>query len=167
MSYPTTTYPTQPQPTHSAPRRHRVRKALLIAAYPVLAIASCGIGAGMGSSTPTATAAQPAVTVTATQTVTAPPTTAAAAPKPTHTAAPKPAPKPKAVIPDGYTVVVGEDVPAGTYQTRSTSDQCYWEVDKKSGGIDKNDFGAKGHIVVTMKNGESFSSGDCGDWTQK
>jgi hypothetical protein len=126
-------------------------------------VAGLGIGLGIGSAGKTTASAQPGPTVFVT--VPAPAitiTTAAkptAKPTPTHTTAPAP------VIPDGYSVVVGQDVPAGTYSAYSTSSSCYWEIDKHAtSDIIDNNIGQQGHIVRRLTAGEDFASHDCGDW---
>jgi hypothetical protein len=158
------TYPYAP-PT-APPRKSRTRALLLVLGAVLLTVASCGIGFGMGSSG-TKAAAAPARTNTVyvTTTVTA---AAPVATKPATTPKPTPTPAAKVTIPDGYTVVVGADVPAGTYEAHSTSTDCYWEIDKHAtSDIVNNDLGKQGHLVVTLKKGEDFSSSSCGDWTKK
>jgi len=153
-----------PQPAPKVPGKTKVR-VLLGVAFAVVALTSCSVGAAMGGTTKTVTVAGspgPAQTVTvfATATVEAAPAVKAAAPTK--------APVAKAIIPDGYEVVVGDDVPAGTYEARSTSDVCYWEIDKHgTSDIVDNDLGKLGHITVTLKKGEDFASHDCGDFTRK
>jgi hypothetical protein len=170
MSYPQY----QPQPP-KPDRRAMNRKILLVVAFVATALASCGVGAAVGSSTKASgVAAAPGRTDTVyvTTTVTATPVAAAATTKPA--VAPKPTPKPtpppaaKATIPDGYQVVVGQDAPAGRYETHSTSTDCYWEIDKHgTSDIVDNDAGKLGHLVITLKAGQDFSSHDCGDWTKQ
>ena len=166
--YPPHTYPSAlPAPT---PRRKRPRW-LHIVGYLATAGVFLGIGLGAGGTgTPTNTAAAPAPTVTVTVAPEFPVLSAAPTPaavKPTPTPKPKPV---KASIADGEQVTVGADVPAGRYSARSTDNTCYWEIDKSgSNGQDivANDLGKTGHITVTLKKGEDFSSARCGDWTQQ
>jgi hypothetical protein len=153
-----------PQPAPKVPGKTKVRVLLGVAGVAI-ALASCGVGAAMGSGpTKTVTAAAVpgpthTVTVFATATVEAAP---AVKPAPTK------APVVKPVIPDGYEVAVGDDVPAGTYSARSTSDMCYWEIDRHgTSDIVDNDIGKLGHITVTLKKGQDFASHDCGDFTKK
>lgn len=163
-------YP-QGQPTTPTPAPRTWLRRLL---WPAVSVAALVIGIAIGAasaSTPTTAtaAATPAPTVTVTVAPEFPVTTAAPSPaaviKPTPTPKPKPV---KATIQDGYSVVVGSDVPAGKYEAHSTSGECYWEIDKHAtSDIVDNDLGKQGHLVVTLKRGEDFSSSDCGDWTQQ
>ncbi|HEX5144573.1 MAG TPA: hypothetical protein VFW21_11965 [Mycobacterium sp.] len=196
MSDPTTPYPNPYGPDNPAPPPVKVKKSrkrawILAAAFVGTLLVGIGIGAAGGSGNKTAgtagAAPAPTVTTTATQpgaktTVTRPgPTTTTTKPVPgptvtaTKQAAPPRPPAPSHVIADGDTVVVGEDVPAGTYEAHSTSDSCYWEIWKSAAaqssgdvnGMVNNDIGAKGHLTVVLKSGQVFDSQDCGDWSKK
>lgn len=169
-AYPTADYPTAyPVPPVNTPKRKRPR-LLHVIGYVATAGVFLGIGIGAGGGTTPAggTVALPAPTVTVTtHDLAAPATAPAVVVKPTPTPKPKPAPV-KAVIPDGYSAVVGVDAPPGHYEAHSTDDTCYWEIDKHgTSDIVDNDLGKQGHIVITLRRGEDFSSERCGDWTQQ
>lgn len=134
-----------------------------------IAVVSCLIGAAIGSSSSTTKTVTVAGSPGPAQTVTVFATATVQAPAPAKAAAPtKAAPKPKAVIPDGSQVVVGVDVPSGTYDAHSDSSSCYYEIDKHASSdiIDNGGFHS-GHIVVKLKAGEDFQSDSCGDWTKE
>lgn len=169
-----------PSPTSSP----KIKRGLLIGGA-LVATLLVGIGLGSASSDkPAASAgARPAPTVTETMTltntipgpeVTVTETRDVPGPEVTVTEGPPVAVSLDAIA-DGDTVIVGEDVPAGTYETHSDSTDCYWEIRKSAAaasagdvnGIVANDLGAKGHLVVTLKKGQQFSSSDCGDWSMK
>jgi hypothetical protein len=62
---------------------------------------------------------------------------------------------------------VGVDVRPGTYRTTETvSGDCYWEIDSDANGdtIVANDIVTGGRPTVTLKNGQYFTTKDCGDW---
>jgi hypothetical protein len=70
------------------------------------------------------------------------------------------------------TFIVGKDIKAGTYKTDvpETSTGCYWERAKDSTGngsstIANDNLSAGAHGTVTIKNGETFKTDDCGTWT--
>lgn len=71
------------------------------------------------------------------------------------------------VFADG-TQVVGKDIPAGTYNSTPSSD-CYWERATANGNIIANDFitHAAAGALVTVREGETFISEDCGTWTRQ
>lgn len=129
-----------------------------------------GIGGANASDDGTAASASGSTsrstsTVTTKATVTAGPTpTSTVTVKATVTAAP---PAPKAAISDG-TWTVGEDIKAGTYKTIDAVEEgCYWAITKAGTNGDdiiSNDLPSGGHPKVTLKKGQVFESGDCGDW---
>ena len=169
--YPTADYPTAYQvPAVNTPKR-KPRRWAHIVGYTLTAGGFLGIGVGIGAAGSSADAnlAAPAPEVTITQAVPGPTVTshdlAAPAAKPTTTSKPTAV---KATIPDGYSAVVGVDAPPGHYEAHSTDDTCYWEIDKHgTSDIVDNDLGKQGHIVITLRRGEDFSSARCGDWTQQ
>ncbi len=64
---------------------------------------------------------------------------------------------------------VGHNIPAGTYRTRRSTSNCYWERLKGFSGslhdIIANDFGS-GYMVVTIKaTDKGFKSSGCGKWS--
>lgn len=125
------------------------KKAITIGLAAVIAafLIACG---GTPASKPTAA---PAATVTAAPSASAAPATPAAPAVPTVT--------------DG-TWTVGEDMPAGTYKTTGSSDDCYWAILKSgTNGADiiKNDIGG-GNLRVTLKAGQDFKTQRCGTWTK-
>lgn len=64
---------------------------------------------------------------------------------------------------------VGDDIAAGTYKTKHSASDCYWERTTPNGNIIANDFityAAKG-AVVTVRKGESFISKECGLWEKQ
>jgi hypothetical protein len=159
-SDPGTTLPVAP------PRNSRKRTLLLVAGFVVTFLVAFGIGVASagGGSTADASSATPAPTVTVTVAPEFPALSAAPAVSVTPTVKPTPAPKPKptkAVIQDGYTVVVGTDVPPGVYQARSDSTDCYWEITKHGSPSDIIDNGgfSKGRLTVTPKKGQDFDTG--------
>lgn len=162
-----------PQPPAASPKRRRSINDIVIAAVACLAAlfigVAIGFAAGKSTAAPIDLAANPAPTATVTERVS---TVVTVGPTPPATTAPtvkpKPTPKPKATIQDGFTVVVGEDVPPGTYEAHSTNSDCYWEIDKHgTSQIIDNDVEKQGHLVITLKVGEDFSSASCGDWVKK
>jgi hypothetical protein len=165
-------YPGTTLPIATPPKKSRKRLLLSIGIPVVTFVAGIGIGAAAGGSSADANLAAPAPEVTITQAAPGPTVTVTSA-APAAVAKPTPTPKPKPVkasIADGETVVVGDDVPAGKYDAHSTdASNCYWEIDKS--GTNGQDIvangGASGHLVVTLKRGEDFTSDSCGDWTQE
>ena len=139
---------------------------LAVAGLVVTALAACG-----GSHKSAGAAVLPSVAVSVTDPTTAPTTPAPTSTPPrSHKPAPKPTPtpSPKAAIPDDGTVVVGQDVPAGTYETLHATTDCYWEIDvHASGQLVDSSLGKSGHLTVTLKAGEDFTTEYCGDWAQK
>lgn len=132
----------------------------------VASLSACG-----GSSKPTAIYVSPSVIATAASSApTTPDSTATPTPTvtPKHTSKPKPKPPVKAAIPDQSTVTIGKDVPAGTYETLHATTDCYWEIDTHATGtmVDSS-LGKGGHLTVTLKDGQDFSTQYCGDWKQK
>lgn len=158
-------------------RRLTTPMAILIAVLgSVLLI--CGIGSctALLAETP---APQPTVTIT--QTVK--PSSAPASPTSSRTATTAP---PKSDEPDPETeqvksvpeilgtdlVLVGEDVPAGTYRVveRVTADPwCYWAKYSDSEGSDiiSNDIVKAGRPQVTLKKGQWFKSAGCPIWRKR
>ena len=66
---------------------------------------------------------------------------------------------------------VGRDITAGTYRTRSSRSDCYWERLRGFTGdfsqIIANDFRESGRAIVTIKSTDKgFSSSRCGTWTK-
>lgn len=108
----------------------------------------------------------PTATETVSTVITVAPTPLATAPA---TKAPKPTatPKPKPTIDDGK-VVVGDDIPAGTYEVRGATEDCYYAITKhaSSSYVDSS-YGTGGHLTVVLKKGWDFETEDCGTWTQK
>lgn len=167
MTYP----PYQAPPPPTPDRRATNRKILLVAAFAVTALASCAVGAAVGSSsakTPAAAAAPVRTdTVYVTNTVTAPAAGPTATAAPATTKAPPAAPKPKPTIDDGK-VVVGDDIPAGTYEVRGAPSDCYYEITRHgTSDIVDNSFGTGGHLTVVLKKGQDFETERCGTWTKK
>lgn len=163
MSYP----PYQPPPPVKQRRSVNTIVLLIVGFFGTLFI-GMGIGFAAAKSSDTTLVADPAPVVTKTERVS---TLITVGPTPPATTAPAVAPKPtaaKATIPDGYQVVVGVDAPAGVYEAHSTSSDCYWEIDRHgTSDIVNNDAGKLGHLVITLKKGQDFSSHDCGDWTKQ
>lgn len=100
-----------------------------------------------------------------------PPTTA-----PTTRLTTPPATKPAAAAPVRISgddiVLVGTDVPAGTYRATTKvdpEDGCYWEKSKDAEGDDIIDNAnvSGGRPQVTLKKGQWFTSEDCPDWTKQ
>lgn len=67
------------------------------------------------------------------------------------------------------TYEVGADIAAGTYKTKHSASDCYWERTTPNGHIIANDFvtyAAKG-AIATVRKGESFISKNCGIWQKQ
>lgn len=135
---------------------------------PATAVVFFAMGAaGSSKPVPTTTAAKPSATVT----VTAPGTAAPAATTTvTVTETAQPAPPSGTISGDG-TYEVGSDMKPGKYKTKgpktdSIIPNCYWERSKGDGvgSIIAND-NLSGQGVVTVKEGETFKSSGCQDWT--
>ena len=109
-------------------------------------------GDSAGPATPTPTNPPPTPTITATPTV--PPTLT-----------PVPAP----VTFGTGTFLVGSDIPARTYRTRSATDGCYWERLNGLGGtldeIESNDFTDGTSVVSISQSDVAFRSSRCAVWT--
>lgn len=74
------------------------------------------------------------------------------------------------VVTDGV-YVVGESVPPGVYRTEQVGEYCQWHIIPTGSGIYDGDiinFGAgePGPIQVTLRDGQDFTSSDCGSWTR-
>jgi hypothetical protein len=149
----------QPKPRRSVP----LLLALLGGAGLVLVSCLGGVAVGSaGSTTKQVVSFKPSPypvvsTVTVTKTVEVKPAAPAAPPPPPATA----------TVKDG-TWIVGEDFPAGTYQTTATEQDCYWDITKS--GSNHRDYvdqelGA-GHWRVALKQGQDFTTKGCGTWTK-
>lgn len=169
-----TDYPVQPPSNQAAgpyppPARRKNARILMVFAFVLVALVSCGIGAALGSSsssTSTTTAARPAVT----ETVTAAPQniiqTVTAAPKATAPAKPVPTPSPSLDDQGGdITAIVGEDIPAGVWTVHGAPSECYWKIsrDGHPESIIDNNIGG-GTQRVTLRKGQDFESQGCGVW---
>lgn len=66
---------------------------------------------------------------------------------------------------------VGSDVKPGTYRTTdAVASDCYWEITAGgSNGSDiiENDIPGGGYPVVTVQDGQVFTSSDCGTWAKQ
>ena len=64
--------------------------------------------------------------------------------------------------------LVGEDIKAGRYRTTETVDSgsCYWKIHKGSNIID-NDIVTGGRPTVTLRDGQEFTTRDCGTWVKR
>ncbi|MEU4364281.1 hypothetical protein [Promicromonospora sp. NPDC023987] len=66
---------------------------------------------------------------------------------------------------------VGSDVQPGTYRTKeAVSSNCYWEITAGgSNGSDiiENDIPGGGYPVVTVQDGQVFTSARCGTWAKQ
>ena len=144
---------------------------LLLAALMALAVACGGEEKETPTSpTPQATRTSPTAGATVTPMAT-PKATPTATPKPT----PTPAPPTATPEPAGYSFgsgkkLVGSEIQATTYRTRSASDGCYWERLSGLGGtlqeIIAND-NSSGPVVVTIASSDvAFNSTRCAKWTQ-
>jgi type II secretory pathway pseudopilin PulG len=72
----------------------------------------------------------------------------------------------------GGTWTVGVDVKPGTYRTKEqvSSGYCYWEITTTgSNGRDiiANDIVQGGRPVVTLREGQDFTTQDCGSWIKE
>lgn len=87
-------------------------------------------------------------------------------------------PEPRPVAPSGAPIIsgddvvhVGEDVPAGTYRTRTVVDNqlCYWSRSHDAEGkrLIDNKLPTGGRPQVTLKKGQWFTSQGCPDWIKK
>lgn len=65
--------------------------------------------------------------------------------------------------------VVGKDIQAGTYRTRTSSSSCYWEREKDFAGnlssILANDNTDAPAVVTILATDKGFKSTNCGTWT--
>jgi hypothetical protein len=154
------------QPAHRSKRTRPIGIILLVAAVPLALIIGIGIGIGAaGANTQTVADANPQVV---TSIVYVPSPSPVAVPAPAAPAAPTtPAKAPAATIDDGQWIV-GSDFPAGTYETKSDSADCYWDITKS--GSNHGDFIDQelgvGHFKVKLKVGEDFTTKRCGTWTK-
>lgn len=57
-------------------------------------------------------------------------------------------------------------IAAGTYKTRGSVSDCYWEVNDSHGGIIRNNFtlSAPGGVTVQLRPGQGFTTQGCGSW---
>jgi len=102
-----------------------------------------------------------------TPTPTIPPPTST--PIATATSLPTAIPAPAPITFGAGTYLIGSDIPARTYRTRSPADGCYWERLNGLGGtlseIESNDF-TNGVSVVTISASDvAFRSSRCATWT--
>lgn len=72
------------------------------------------------------------------------------------------------VFDSGGSRVVGQTVPAGTYRSTSPAENCYWERTTGGGDTIANDFVtfAADGVTVELRDGEGFTSSDCGIWSR-
>lgn len=172
MSNPPMSLPMPPQPPRRTERNTKravpLVATLIVAGLAAATLASCS---SSKSHTSTAGAVPSSPAVTATDPTTAPATETLSpteVPATTHTSQPTLKPSPKPAIPDNGTVSIGQDVPAGTYETLHATTDCYWEIDKHgTSTVVNSSLGKGGHLTVVLKAGEDFTTQYCGDWRQK
>lgn len=143
-----------------------VRRGLIIAlaaAIPAAGIVGVAIGSAVTASNSTAQPS-PRVVVTTVYVPTPVPIAAEPTGEPTSVAPAVPA---KPSIEDGQWIV-GTDFPAGTYETRTDSTDCYWDITKSGSNhstyVDQQV--GIGHYRVKLKVGQDFTTLRCGVWTK-
>jgi hypothetical protein len=154
-SNPTTT-------TEPAPRRHRLRKWLLIAFGALVLLVL--VGRLASPATPVATAAAPAAPATVAPTE---------APAPVAPAPAEPVGPATSIAEEGGTYAVGVDLKPGTYHTAGSAGlNCYWqreraEPDKYGMTIIANG-NSQGPVTVTIKATDAtFMTTGCQQWVKR
>jgi hypothetical protein len=160
-------------PPYTSPTRksHTTRNVILIGLAVAVVLCIISMIVAVVSGDPDAPKALQTAQGAAPSTVTqgpATPTPSASAPAQATTKAAPPPPPAKVTIPEGDWTA-GVDFPVGTYQTGTTTSDCFWQT--WTGGDSDNKhytdtrFGP-GHFKHTFIKGETLSSQGCGTWTQ-
>lgn len=60
--------------------------------------------------------------------------------------------------------LVGVDIAPGVWRSMGTADDCYWEIDTRTGDIIDNHFGMAGGTMYIPANAFQVQLEDCGTW---